>query len=86
MDYSITQHGKPLDPSKYTICEKYKTFFTKENDLVLDFTYQYNWTFVTGSSCTFNTGSECTFKTGHYCKFITSDDCTFNTDSNPSFK
>ena len=35
MNYSITQNGKPLDKSKYTIDEKTKTFSSNENNLVL---------------------------------------------------
>jgi len=57
--YSITQFGKPLDKSKYTIDEKTKTFSSNENSLVLDFSDKWDWVFGTASDCTFKTGYEC---------------------------
>ena len=93
MNYSITQNGKPLGKSKYTIDEKTKTFSSNENDLVLDFHGLEGWTFKTGNDCTFktgyyctfNTGGDCTFNTGGYCTFDTGSDCTFGTGSNCTF-
>jgi len=85
MNYSVTQNGKPLDPSKYNWDENTKTFSTKENNLVLDFLCILNCTFKTGFNCTFNTGSGCTFNTGLNCTFNTDSDCTFNTGSGCTF-
>lgn len=78
-NYSITQNGKPLAKSKYTIDEEAKTFSTTEDDLVLDFSDLDAWVFKTGSWCTFKTGSECTFDTRWYCTFDTRWGCTFDT-------
>ena len=85
MNYSITQNGKKLAESKYTIDEKAKTFSTIENNLVLDFSGLDGWAFKTGWSCTFKTGSDCTFNTGSDCTFKTRSCCTFNTGSNCTF-
>ena len=85
MNYSITQNGKPLDKSKYTIDEKSKTFSSNENNLVLDFNSLNNWTFKTGGCCTFKTDDNCTFNTGYSCTFNTGNDCTFNTGYNCTF-
>ena len=71
--YSITQFGKQLSKSKYTIDEKTKTFSTNEDNLVLDFSGEYGWTFDTSYDCTFKTGSNCTFDTGSYCVVIRRD-------------
>ena len=86
MNYSITQNGKPLDKSKYTIDEKTKTFSSNEDDLVLDFHGLEGWTFNTGSDCTFKTGDYCTFNVNYNCTFNTGSDCTFGTGSNCTFK
>ena len=86
MTYSITQNGKPLDKSKYTIDTKNKTFSTEEKDLVLDFSNKKGWSFITGSYCTFKTDYYCTFKTGYGCTFKTGYCCTFKTDSDCTFK
>lgn len=51
MNYSVTQNGKPLDPSLYTIDE--------ENNLVLDFSNANGWTFNTGYHCYFRTDFGC---------------------------
>jgi hypothetical protein len=67
----ISQFGKTLNKSKYTIDKKAKTFSTTENNLVIDASECEGWTFKTGSYCTFKTGSYCTFKTGSYCTFKT---------------
>ena len=37
MNYKVIQWGKELDKSKYTFDETTKTFSSKENNLVLDF-------------------------------------------------
>jgi len=37
MDFTVTQYGKELEKSKYTFDEETKTFSSKENNLVLDF-------------------------------------------------
>jgi hypothetical protein len=93
--FSVTRrNGKVLDPSLYTWDENTKTFFTKEDGLVLDFTdfigvtfnTGYNCTFNTGPSCTFYTGSYCTFNTGFYCSFYTGPYCTFKTGTDCTFK
>jgi len=85
MKYSITQYGSPLDKSLYTIDEKTKTFSSKENNLVLDFSRDFDWTFNTNHFCTFTTGSNCTFNTGAYCTFDTDYFCTFNTSYSCTF-
>ena len=69
----VLQKGKPLALSKFTWCEKTKTFLSDESNLVIDF--------VGIDDCTFNTGSSCTFDTGWSCTFNTEGDCTFNTGS-----
>ena len=83
--YSITQYGKPLDKNKYTIDEKNKVFSSSENNLVLDFSGEYGWSFNTDSYCTFDTGSGCTFDTDSYCTFDTGSGCTFKTGSSCTF-
>lgn len=76
-EFSVTQNGKPLDKSKYTWNKETRTFTTKEDDLVLDFSKN--------NSITFNTGSRCIFKAGDDCKFNTLDNCTFTTGSKCEF-
>ena len=78
-NYSITRHGIPLDPSLYIIDFVQKFFSTKEGGLVLDFSDQEGWTFVTGYYSTFTTGNKCTFETGDLCVFFTGERCTFKT-------
>jgi len=85
MNFSVTQFGVQLDKSKYTWCEKTKTFSTTERNLVLDFSNINGVTFKTGSICTFTTGHHCTFKTGSNCTFYTWSNCTFNTGSDCTF-
>jgi hypothetical protein len=84
--FSVTKYGIPLDPSLYTWDEKVRTFSSKEEGLVLDFTGVDGVTFKTYSSCIFKTGHSCTFKTGHSCTFNTRYSCTFKTDSHCTFK
>ena len=91
--YSITQNGKPLHPSKYLIDKKEKTFYTKESNVILDFSNLNGWTFetddscvfITGSNCKFITGVNCMFSTKHNCKYQTGDFCTFDTNSDCVF-
>jgi len=78
-NFSITQDGKALKKSLYTIDLDTKTFSSKEYDLVLEFSTCDRWTFKTGGSCTFKTGWYCTFKTGKHCTFDTASGCTFHT-------
>ena len=85
MNYSIIQFGKPLATSKYTIDVVNKTFSSKEDNLVLDFSNLNSWLFKTGNSCTFKTGSFCTFKTYGNCMFKTYSNCMFKTYSNCTF-
>ncbi len=80
-NFSITKNGEPLDESLYSIDLDNKTFSSKEDDLVLDFTGLAGWTFHTGWNCTFITGSNCTVKAGNCCTFNTGDDCKFKTGS-----
>ena len=98
----ITQYGKPLDESDYSIDLEHKVFTSDEGDLVLDFSICYKWTFKTGGNCIFSTGNDCifttsygctfktgyncTFKTGNDCIFTTSYGCTFNTGHHCTFK
>ena len=56
---SVTQHGKKLDESKFTLDLKHRTFSTKENNLVIDASLLNGFTFNTYSNCTFNTGYNC---------------------------
>jgi hypothetical protein len=99
--FSVTKGGNVLDSSLYTWEENTKTFSTKEDGLVLDFSSFTGVTFNTGKSCIFKTsykckfytgdycifvtGYGCTFKTGSYCTFYTCYDCTFNTGSDCKF-
>ena len=85
MDYSITQNGKTLSESKYTIDLENKTFSSKEDNLVLDFSKLDSWTFKTGSNCTFKTDSYCTFITSYTCTFTTGSYCTFKTGPGCTF-
>ena len=78
-NFSITQYGTPPSKDKYSIDYVKKVFTSKEDDLVLDFTYLTGWTFKTGGRCTFITGSDCTFKTASCCTFHTLENCTFET-------
>jgi hypothetical protein len=85
--FSVTRrNGKDLDPSLYNWDENTKTFSTKEEGLVLDFTDVSGVTFNTGYFCTFNTGPYCTFDTGPYCTFKTGAECAFNTCYDCTFK
>ena len=84
-NFSITQYGKPLNKSKYSIDLDTKAFSTKEDNLVLDFDDLADWTFKTGSDCTFTTGAYCTFNTGSNCTFNTGSDCTFTTGAYCTF-
>jgi hypothetical protein len=84
--FSVIKNGRPLSKKLYTWNEKTKTFSTKEDGLVLDFTGVNGVTFNTGSDCTFKTWHDCTFDTGFYCTFKTGFDCTFNTGSYCTFK
>jgi len=83
--FSITQNGKPLDPSKYTWDEKTKTLSTNEKNLILDFSGYDGVTFKTGSYCVFTTGWFCVFKTGENCVFKTGGVCTFKTGEKCTF-
>ena len=83
--FSVTQNGKALDSSKYQWNEEAKTFSSKEDNLVLDFSEYDSCTFDTGSHCTFKTGSCCTFDTGSHCTFDTSYGCTFDTGTHCTF-
>ncbi len=93
-NFIITQFGKPLDKSRYTIDLEKKFFYSESIHLVLDFTDLKDWsfrtgnfcTFKTGSDCTFNTGQQCTFNTGHRCTFDTGDVCMFYTTSYCTFE
>ena len=84
-DFIITQNGKPLLESLYTINIKNKVFSSVENDLVLDFADRENWMFKTGSDCTFRTGNWCTFTTHNGCTFDTRYNCTFRVGSHCTF-
>ena len=69
MTFYVTQHGKPLDSSKYTWNENIKLFSSDEDNLVLDFSDYDGVKFETGRYCTFKTGSNCKFITGSNCEF-----------------
>ena len=84
-NFSITQYGKPLDESLYTIDTKKKIFITPANALMLDFNLLSGWTFTTGSGCTFETYSNCKFNTGKNCTFHTLNGCKFYTGKNCIF-
>ena len=83
--FSVTQNGKALDSSKSQWNEEAKTFSSKEDNLVLDFSEYDSCTFKTGSYCTFITGPYCTFDTGSHCAFDTGYSCTFNTSYSCTF-
>ena len=83
--FSVTQHGKELDKSKYVWDENNKVFSTKEDNLVLDFSDYDGITFNTNHSCIFSTGDNCTFNTEGFCVFMTGSNCTFNTNLNCTF-
>ena len=84
-NFSITQKGKALAKSKYTIDVKGKTFSSRESNLVLDFNGLHDWTFKTGDFCTFKTGNNCTLKTDNHCTFDTGENCTFMTGNYCTF-
>jgi len=84
-DFSITQYGKPLDKSIYTIDLEKKFFSSKAINLVLDFSDLEGWTFYTGNSCTFKAHSKCVFKTGNSCTFKAHSKCVFKTGENCTF-
>ena len=91
--FSVTQFGKKLNSSNYNWNEETLTFFTKEDNLVLDFSdYEgldfwigSNCNFTTGSNCYFDTLDNCKFDTGGYCIFHTGSKCTFDTDYDCTF-
>jgi hypothetical protein len=83
--FSVTKNGMPLSKKLYTWDEKTKTFSSKEDGLILDFTGINRVTFNTDSDCTFKTGFDCTFNTGSSCAFNTSFGCTFNTGYSCTF-
>ena len=91
--FSVRQNGIELDKSKYEWDEKNLSFFSKEDNLVLDFNcdgvrfYTGNHcTFKTGTDCIFHTGSYCIFKTKHSCNFYTGKSCNFHTGYYSTFK
>ena len=71
--FSVTKNGENLSKDLYTWDEHTRTFFTKENELVLDFSGIDNCTFNTGTDCIFKTSYNCTFKTGENCFVIRYD-------------
>jgi len=83
--FSVTKNGKPLDESLYMWNEETKTFASREDALVLDFSSINYCTFDTGHYCTFDTGHYCTFDTGSNCTFKTGYNCTFDTGYNCTF-
>ena len=75
--FTVKQNGKDLDKSLYSWDDE--IFFTKENDLELDFTGYIGMEFRTGSNCKFKTGADCHFVTGSNCSFVTGPYCIFQT-------
>ena len=69
----ILKNGKQLDLDLFSWDKNTRTFSSKENNLILDFSDIDNLVFNTGSDCTFKTGSDCTFKTGSDCVIIRRD-------------
>ena len=84
-NFSVTQFGKPLDESLYTIDLENKVFSSGEDYLVLDFTGLSGWTLHIGHNCTLKTANKCTLNTGRDCTFDTCDGCTFQTDNRCTF-
>ena len=90
---SISQAGKIIDPSKYSMDFDNKIFSSEESHLVFDFHSTDGWTFNTGDNCTFEADGSCTFKAGDYgifkagrnCTFKTGRGCTFDTESECAF-
>ena len=81
----VLQNGKPIDLDKFEWNEEVRSFSTKEDNLIIDFTGSDNCTFTTGSGCIFTTWSGCTFTTKSSCTFTTRSDCIFTTKSDCTF-
>jgi len=77
--YKITKNGVALDPELYTIDKVNKTFTSKENNLVLDFTGKSNWIFRIGDHCTIDTYSDCTITVGDHCNIDAESNCNITT-------
>ena len=85
-NFSITQFGKPLDESLYTIDIENKLFSTAEDSLILNFEDLHHWVFISSGDCIFKTGNGCVFKiNGGHCTFKTGWECTFDTDWHCTF-
>ena len=81
----VLKAGNPLDLNLFKWNEETRTFSSKENGLVLDFSDLNNCHFNTGSGCYFNTRQGCTFFAGSDCIFVTGSSCYFNTGFNCTF-
>jgi hypothetical protein len=79
MNFSVSQYGLPLSPSKYTWDEEDKVFSSDENELVIDFFGIDGCKFNVGFYCTINAGYDCTFNTGAYCTINAEYNCVFHT-------
>ena len=76
--YSVKyKNGNDVDKSLYKIDFEKKTFYSKEKNLVIDFSGLDGWTFDTLGNCKFVTGNYCKFVTGYYCEFKTGNNCSF---------
>ena len=76
----VLKDGKPLELDLFTWDENTRTFSTKEDHLVLDFSDLDNCTFNAKDNCSFKVGEDCIFNTGHSCTFNTSrsNNCNAN--------
>lgn len=93
--YRIIKDWKHLDRSLYTFDEKTRTFSSKENWIIVDFTWRYWITFDVddycvircgdncivrcGSSCFIDVGSFCSVSANNHCTFLAGNNCTFST-------
>lgn len=75
LNYSLTQHGKLLEESKYTLDKESKVFSSNEDGLVLDFKEYSGWTFKVKNDCFLKTGSHCTLYLRYNCTFDTGPNC-----------
>ena len=79
--YSITKNGVAVDPELYTIDEVNKTFASRENGLVIDFTGEGGWIFRINHNCTITTGDGCFINADFNCNITTGHNCFINTGS-----
>lgn len=77
----VLQNGKPLALDKFEWDEGTNTFFTDEDELVINFLDRCYYMLDFGSYCVFNIGSYFTFNVGSYCTLNVGPGCTLTTGS-----